>query len=62
MNEIKSPIVADVGRVIVKAALVVLTKYPLPATAFAGSAVILTACQEAPPATSQKINFQNHLF
>ena len=54
MNEIKSPIVADVGRVIVKAALVVLTKYPLPATAFAGSAVI-TACQEAPPEISPNL-------
>ena len=51
MKEIKSPIVAEVGRVTVNAALVVLQKYPLPATAFAGSAVI-TACHEAPPVTS----------
>ena len=48
MNEIKSPIDAEVGRVTVKAPPVVLQKYPLPATAFAGSAVI-TACHAAPP-------------
>ena len=56
MKEIKSPIVAAVGSVTVNAPPVVLQKYPLPATAFAGSAVI-TACQEAPPATSPKDKF-----
>ena len=49
MKEIKSPMAAEVGRVTVKAPPVVLQKYPLPATALAGSAVI-TACQDAPPA------------
>ena len=40
--------VAEVGKVTVNAAAFVLQKYPFPATAFAGSAV-MTVCHEAPP-------------
>jgi hypothetical protein len=47
MKQISSPIVAEVGSVTVKGELVVLQKYPYPAVALEGSAV-MTACQDMP--------------
>ena len=54
MKLISSPIVADDGNVAVKAADVVLQKYPSPATAVKPE--VFTACQDVPPDTSAKDN------
>ena len=54
MKAISSPIVGELGSVIVIAPLVVFIKYPSPATAV--KAVVLTACHEVPPDTSPKDN------
>ena len=48
MNATSSPIDGDAGNVKVNAALVVLQKYPSPATAV--KPVVFTACQEVPAA------------
>ena len=61
MNETKSPIAAEVGKVKLNAPPDVLQKYPLPATAFDGSAV-MTACHEAPPVTSAQDKAPEPLF
>ena len=52
MNETSSPIDGDDGNVKVNAALVVLQKYPSPATAVKPE--VLTACHDVPPDTSAK--------
>ena len=54
MKLISSPIVADDGNVAVKAADVVLQKYPSPATAVKPE--VFTACHDVPPDTSAKDN------
>ena len=59
MKLISSPIVADDGNVAVKAADVVLQKYPSPATAV--KPVVFTACQDVPQILQQKI-IDQHLL
>ena len=54
MIETSSPCVADDGKVTVKAADVVLQKYPSPATAVKPE--VLTACHDVPPDTSANDN------
>ena len=54
MIETSSPCVADDGKVTVKAADVVLQKYPSPATAVKPE--VLTACHDVPPDTSPNDN------
>ena len=48
MNDTSSPIVGELGSVIVNAPPFVFTKYPSPATAV--NVVVLTACQSVPAA------------